>query len=189
MSQGKPALVACTRFSDATFEENRRWKETNLYEGCIYGVSRPIKKSVPRGAWLYVVEMNNTGRGQIEGIGLIRNSNRNHKNHTIYNDHNYNLEVYGGKYRLSRAELLSFDRWALRQGRLLHGAVGRPGDHRPREESLLWKLENLLFRGKGHMKRGWGVTVLPESITSSTELALVDNITQSFKFKYAHTPE
>jgi len=165
-------FVACTRFSDATVEENQRWREINQHMGCIYGVSRPIKKTVPRGSWIYVIEMNNTGRGRIEGVGLIRNINRNGKPHKIYSDSNYNLEIYHGKYRLSRSELLAHQVWCV-----------------PRERSLLCMLEDKLFRGKGHLKRGWGVTILPPALTGCSELALARNIGASFKHKYAHIPE
>ena len=165
-------FVACTRFSDATIEENRCWRERNQHTGCIYGVSRPIKKTVPRGSWIYVIEMNNTGRGRVEGIGLIRNINRNGKQFKIYSDCNYNLEIYHGKYRLARSELLAHETWSVPQG-----------------SSLLCALEDKLFRGKGHLKRGWGVTILPPALTSCNELALCRNISASFKHKYAHIPE
>ena len=188
-----PPLVACTRFSDATIAENHRWRDRNDYEGCIYGVSRPIKESINHGAWMYVIEMNNTGRGRIEGIGLIRNINRNRKKHTIYSDRNYNLEIYGGKYRLSREELLGHSGWSRTPPRPRHRPVKlvvvSPFTKVPREGSLLCKLEDRLFRGKGHLKRGWGITLLPPAITRCPELAVAHNIALSFKHKYAQTPE
>ena len=186
-------LVACTRFSDMTVAENHRWRDRNQYEGCIYGVGRPIKKSIPHGAWMYVIEMNNTGRGRIEGIGLIRNINRNRKRYDIYSDHNYNLEIYGGKYRLSREELLGHSGWSQTPPRPKHRPVKlvvvSSFAKTPRKGSLFCKLEDRLFRGKGHLKRGWGITILPPAITSCPELAVAHNIALSFKHKYAQTPE
>ena len=193
MSHDFPPLIACTRFSDATVEENRRWRDNNQDAGCIYGVSRPIKKSIPSRAWIYVVEMNNTGRGRIEGIGLIRNINRNNRTHKIYSDHNYNLEIYRGEHRVSRAELLAHSEWShdtrVFRDRQDPGEWLEVLERTPGENSLLGKLENRLFRGKGHLKRGWGITLLPAAITSCDRLALAHNITLAFKYKYAHISE
>lgn len=79
---GPPAILACTRFNNKTWQEYQVWKSTNqtIYEQtyqrplkCIYGCPREISyKKIPQNAKILVIEMNND-ENRIMGIGEIQN--------------------------------------------------------------------------------------------------------------------
>ena len=76
--------LAVTRFNNITYNENKMWRESRQYDGCIYGSSVKIKESISPDVILIIFEMNNT-LDIIEGIGIIKN-NIIHKKYNIYND-------------------------------------------------------------------------------------------------------
>ena len=57
----KPFYIVTTRFTNATWEVNQRWKKKHNWKGCIYGVPTLISdySQIPRGSLVYVIEMNN----------------------------------------------------------------------------------------------------------------------------------
>jgi len=100
---------------------------------CAYGSTRPISENLPLIEY-FVIEMNiNTNK--IVGIGLIENKYT--KRVKIYSNQYYNRYVYSGKYFISL-------------------------DNKQTDE-LLIKLEQILFFGKGHLKRG-GLTLFPPKL-------------------------
>jgi len=104
----------------------------NLNVPCIYGLSKEISPHHPYEP-LYIIEMNNS-INQIMGIGIIKKKISLQK-YNIYSDPFYNSYIYKGYQHFSRDDL------------------------------PLWmvdELETLLFKGKGHMKRGQGMTLLPK---------------------------
>ena len=138
-------IIATTRFNNETFMENKRWRETNLGGGggglgggCIYKVPIKIASSITVGIGMYIIEMNNS-TDKIEGIGVIHNQLRYDCSEMIYSDRNYNRYTYRGLKRVDREEILVAD-----------GG-----------EVFLQEMEMLLFKGKGHMKRGQSITRLP----------------------------
>ena len=68
----KRFYIGLARFNDATFEENKRWRATNNWKGCIYTPRKPISTKIPINSLLVVIEMNNQ-QNKIMGFGLIKN--------------------------------------------------------------------------------------------------------------------
>lgn len=135
--------LAVTRFNNTTFSENKKWRESRQYDGCIYGSSIKIKESISPEIILIIFEMNNT-MDIIEGIGIIKN-NLIHKKYKIYNDNNYNRYIYKSNYRVDKS---NFD------------------------ESIknnIKNLEKLLFTGKTHLKRGHGIQIISETLKKLDE--------------------
>ena len=126
-------MLASTRFNVKTFNERTRYMEEHNLP-CIYGTPLQVKSSIPLNTLLFVIEMNNE-KNQIEGVGLIRNMLTTH--HCIYKDNNYNRYIYKGKYRITREMMEEHD------------------------YDMLIILELILFKGKSHIKRHSGITIIP----------------------------
>ena len=128
--------IGVTRFTEDSWLENKEWRETHNYTGCIYGVDREISPKVVYGSKIFVIEMNNT-TNMIMGVGLIHYINRDDWRRKIYKNGNYNRFCYRGKRRRSREELLKKDAEIVKQ------------------------LEEILFKGSRHFKRGHGIYIIP----------------------------
>jgi hypothetical protein len=97
-----------------------------------------MPKGVPADAIILMIEMNNE-QNQIAGFGMLINKrNTDRDRNLIYEDRNYNRYVYKGELRADREWLLSTN------------------------QSLIEKLEILIFKGKDHIKRGVGFTSIPK---------------------------
>lgn len=131
--------LAVTRFNNETWNENCSYREKNSIQGCIYGCPTPIATRVPLESLVFVIEMNNS-ENRVLGIGLLRNIARLDKYYKIYSIGNYNRYNYYGKYRLDRSDI----------------ETSNP--------LLLPALDYILFKEKSHMKRGLGITLVPESL-------------------------
>ena len=82
------------------------------------------------------------------------------KYYNIYSKGNYNRFTYKGKYRI---DYLEFDR----------------------EESLIIKdLEDIVFKGKGHLKRGFGVTSVPQKKLVRLEYDMKKKIQDMFLSRF-----
>ena len=147
--------LAVTRFNNTTFSENKKWRESRQYDGCIYGSSVKIKESISPDAILIIFEMNNT-IDIIEGIGIIKN-NIIHKKYKIYNDNNYNRYIYKSNYRLDKS---SFDQ---------------------NLQNNIKNLEKLLFTGKTHLKRGHGIQIISETLKKLDEFNYDNYFIELFK--------
>ena len=134
--------IATTRFNSSTWEENKKWREDNKWEGCIYNIPIQIKETTPVGALMFILEMNND-RNKIMGVGLIQNRRCCDKYYRIYDDGNYNRYTYKSKYRLGREDLTET------------------------EKKMLKVFDILLFKGACHLKRGQGITTVPNYIIKS----------------------
>ena len=130
--------LGVTRFNIETYNENKRWRESRYYDGCIYGSSVKIKESVNPQCAIIIFEMNNS-LDIIEGIGIIK-STIVHKKYNIYNDNNYNRYIYKSNIRLDKKD---FDE-SLKE--------------------IIIKLEKLLFTGKTHLKRGHGIHIVSDTL-------------------------
>lgn len=130
--------LACTRFNNTTYEENINYRNKNN-ELCIYGSTLKIRDKYPVGSLLFIIEMNNE-KNKIEGIGLVKNLLVHDKRHKIYENSEYNRYIYRGKYWLSRDQINEF------------------------EPEILEICENILFKGKSHLKCRIGITVITEKL-------------------------
>ena len=119
-----------TRFNNNTWEENKRWRERNNFKGCIYNTPVYIKTDIPLQITIFVIEMNND-TNMIEGIGKIINYVYTDRKYKVYSESNYNRYTYQGKKRIDRDMI--------------------------KEKYRLEKLEERLFKGKSHLKRGQGI--------------------------------
>ncbi len=125
-------ILAITHFNNQTYNENKRWRENNKYNGCIYNSPVKIKENIPLLSEIYVIEMNND-TNKVMGIGLIKNKVA-IKYHKIYIDNNYNRYTYLGK------------KWI---------------DSYLIDDDTLELLESRLFKGKHHLKRSQGIVEVP----------------------------
>tara|TARA_A100001015_G_scaffold265498_1_gene313924 strand:- start:7851 stop:8474 length:624 start_codon:yes stop_codon:yes gene_type:complete len=139
--------IAVTRFNQATWNENCRWREKHNIKGCIYGTLQPICEKIHDNYKIYVLEMNND-TNTIEGIGII--SNKKYPRQKIYSTNAYNRMIYKGTQRIDRSQ---YSKETL---------------------NFIYSLENLVFKGASHMKRGSGINILPVNRKlSSIESALI----------------
>jgi hypothetical protein len=82
----------------------------------------------------------NNSLNRIEGIGLIKNKIYFDNYYKIYSDGNYNRFVYKSNYRVDRNHLELY------------------------YSDILSLFELILFKGKTHLKRGFGITQVPEKL-------------------------
>ena len=151
--------IATTRFNTETYKENAAWREKHKYKGCVYGLMKPISTiSIPLESYIFVLEMNND-INEIMGIGLIQNMIDPKENIPIYSNPNYCCFSYFSPYRVDKLELTE------------------------RELILIRILEILVFKGATHMKRGQGITRIPEKILLRGKMNLLEELCVIFKKK------
>lgn len=156
--------IACTRFNNKTYDENARYRLEHD-ETVIYGSTLKIREKYPVGCLIFVAEMNNE-KNQIEAISLIQNSLVLDKKYKIYENNEYNAYIYRGKYRLTRAQLLSFN------------------------HEIVDILDNALFKGKSHLKCRIGITIITEKLLNhwNFDLQILKNmIKDTFQHYYFNT--
>lgn len=129
-------IICLTRFNEFTLNENKRWRENNKHNGCIYGTPVKISDNIIPNSNVLVIEMNNS-KNIIEGIGFIKNKlHYNKKLYKIYQDNNYNRFIYKSNIRIDK------------------------NDFQYLNNSLLTNIEDIeekLFKSKKHSKRGQGI--------------------------------
>ena len=125
--------LTTTRFNNETYKQNERYRINNDIDGCVYGTPYEMPGYIPLHAKVFVLEMNND-TNKIQGIGYLTNRLYTKKRFNIYKDKNYNRFSYLGKHRVDRQQMT--------------------------EKMLkdLETIEELVFKGKGHLKRGQGIT-------------------------------
>ena len=131
-------ILSSTRFNTQTWDENCRFREKNKLNGCIYCSPQSMPAKIDIGATVFVVEMNNS-TNEIEGIGLIKNRPITNKS-GIYEERHFNRYVFVGEYRINRDVLLRYN------------------------SQLVHSLDHILFKEKTHLKRGCGMTTIPEKL-------------------------
>jgi hypothetical protein len=82
----------------------------------------------------------NNSTNQIQGVGLIFNKIQFDRYYKVYQIGNYNRYTYKSDYRLDRSQLLE--------------------DY----PALVYVLDYILFKEKTHLKRGSGMTQIPEKL-------------------------
>ncbi len=156
------ALIATTRFNDETFEENNKYKESREINGVIYCQRLRIKEQIPLNTPLFVIEMNNQ-HNKIEGIGLIRNMIVTDKYYKVYENSDFNRYIYKGEYRMSREELCEMN------------------------EGIVECIEKMCFKGRSHLKRLPGITVVSDKLLASSApegISYKKEIKDMFTLKY-----
>lgn len=130
--------LACTRFNNTTYAENTNYRNKHN-EIAIYGTTLKIRHIYNIGTLIFIVEMNNE-QNKIEGIGLIKNLLVYDKRHKIYDNDEYNRYIYRGKYWLSRTQINNVN------------------------EKITEIFENILFKGRSHLKCRMGITIITERL-------------------------
>ena len=130
--------LACTRFNNTTYAENTNYRNKHN-EIAIYGTTLKIRNIYNVGTLIFIVEMNNE-QNKIEGIGLIKNLLVCDKRYKIYDNDEYNRYIYRGKYWLSRSQINNVN------------------------EKIIEIFENILFKGKSHLKCRMGITIITEKL-------------------------
>lgn len=162
-------FILTSRFSNGTHGENTDFRRRNPTIGCIYCSPEPITTQIPIDAVLFVLEMNND-TNKIMGIGMVPNHPRCDNKFNVYEARYYNKFVYIGKNRIDRSEMTE------------------------EEETIMTRLDNLCFKGNGHMKRGQGLKLFPVKTQynlsiGEPKLDLVYFITNMFKERYIQKKE
>lgn len=140
-------FIMVTRFNNETWRQLNDYKKGRQIEGAFYGVPRRIAETIPLKAKLFVLEMNNE-TNTIMGVGLIRNFIKMDETHNIYSWGNYHRFTYLGKKRIDRDEMTRD------------------------EMELIEKMEGIVFKGKGHLKRGQGIQKVPYDRYNKDDLNL-----------------
>lgn len=138
--------IASTRFNNDTYSENISYRKKSSIP-VIYGTSIRIQDKYDVGTLMFVVEMNNE-ENRIEGIGLIRNTLVYDKKHVIYSNSDYNRYLYKGDYWISRDTILEKD------------------------AEIAEICDTVLFKGKSHLKRVSGISVLTAQLFTNWDYNL-----------------
>ena len=166
--------VLTSRFNTETWSENEAYRNKHGTDGCIYGCPLRISHKVGSNTLAYVLEMNNS-TNLIEGVGVIRNYPNFDQPDWIYGDNNYNRYIYTGRRRMNRDELVRYD------------------------TDLVQHIETVCFTGKTHLKRGAGLTLVPNKFLRMTHganheprnphtvRALGNELRAVFKMHFTHT--
>ena len=131
--------LVSTRFDNNTWNENVEYRRINNITGCRYGVPYMMSPKIELDSIVFIIEMNNS-INKIEGIGLIKNKATLDKSYNVYEDRNFNRYSYQGNYRINRDQLEEFN------------------------PTLVESLDQVLFKGKTHLKRGIGFTKVPDKL-------------------------
>jgi hypothetical protein len=135
-------MIASTRFNNATWNENSDYRVKHN-KPCIYGVNIKIADKYSN-SHMFVVEMNNS-TNKIEGISLIRSKLVTDRYYQIYENGDYNRFIYQGQYWLSRDQI---------------------SDKNP---ELIVIFDKILFKGKSHLKRMSGISVVSQKLFTRWE--------------------
>ena len=130
--------VVTGRFNNETRDANYTYRKKHNFP-CMYSCPLELSPKIPYNTPVFVIEMNNT-INKIEGIGLIKNKYETKKYYKVHSDGNTNRYTYIGKYFIVRDVIDDYN------------------------STLLFILEQILFKGKTHSKRGSGLTIIPEKV-------------------------
>jgi hypothetical protein len=146
-----------SRFNSATWSENQRFRQQHPNVGCVYCSPDGISQTIPQDSILFILEMDNDNN-KILGIGMVRNK-PSIKKHCVYENGNYNRNVYVGNMRIDRVDMTE------------------------EEDTIMRVFDILCFTGNRHMKRGQGLKSFPTDILyrCSKKIDLVSFVTDMFK--------
>lgn len=152
----KQFVLATTRFNTKTWDENVRWRDNNLFKGCIYGSPRRISERIPLEKVVFILEMHND-ENVVKGVGLIKNVTT--KRCKIYEDQNYNRYTYKGQQRVDRKNMSD------------------------EEQKIMKVIDILVFKGERHLKRGQGIIVVPEWIVNNKHFDFIEFFNNMFRIR------
>tara|TARA_B110000977_G_scaffold185210_1_gene249774 strand:+ start:720 stop:1322 length:603 start_codon:yes stop_codon:yes gene_type:complete len=132
-------IIGTVRFNNKTYLENIEWKQRKEHQGCAYGLDKPISKKIPSGKSIYIIEMNND-TNEILGIGKIKNQVVYSHRSRMYKEERLNKFIYKSPDFISRDDIIK---------------------KQPKGNIVLKFLENILFYGYKHFKRGQGCIIIP----------------------------
>ena len=155
--------IAVTRFNTKTWRENRDWVRQSPFK-CGYGSPVRISDTILPEQNLYVIEMHND-LNKITGIGVISNTVFTKHKIRIYEDGNYNRYPYVGNVHINDYEFTDDER------------------------NIVTILEEMLFYGKAHMKRGHGIQLIPTHIIDQKCLVSALAETLQNRSNYKQTQE
>lgn len=140
--------LGTTRFNNATYQENMDYRAKNNIPA-MYGTTIRTYKKYLSSALIFVIEMNNE-LNRIEGIGLIRNILLTEKRHRIYSNGDYNRFIYHGNYWINRTQIAELD------------------------NELVEIFDLILFKGKSHLKRQSGISIITDKLFTNWRYELCD---------------
>ena len=130
--------VVTGRFNHDTLAANYAYRRKHNFE-CIYCVPNELSSKIHYETPVFVIEMNNSSN-QIEGIGLIKNKPSCNRYYKVHEDGNTNRFIYIGDYFIERETIIIYNSF------------------------IIDVLDEILFKGKTHSKRGSGLSIIPEKI-------------------------
>ena len=130
--------VVTGRYDDETWNSSVNYRIKKKI-ACIYAPPCRLSPLIDLNSPVFVIEMNNS-LNQIMGIGLIKNKLVTDKVYKVQADSNCNRYIYIGDYHISREILDNYNSF------------------------LVYVLEEILFTGYTHSKRGTGLTKIPEKV-------------------------
>jgi hypothetical protein len=130
--------VVTGRYNNETWDATVQYRTKKKF-ACIYAPPCRLSPLIDLNSPVFVIEMNNS-TNQIMGIGLIKNKLVTDKVYKVQADSNCNRYIYIGEYHISRDILDEYNTF------------------------LVYVLEEILFKGYTHSKRGTGLTKLPEKV-------------------------
>ena len=158
-------FIMTSRFNNATWEENIRYRGRLNHHGCIYCCPVQVTQKIPYDSLMFVLEMNND-TNEIIGIGMVKNHPIMDK-YKVYENGNYNRYVFVGNTRIDRSDM------------------------NEDEESVMQLFDMLCFKGNRHMKRGQGLRSFPMDMLYelSKKLDLTTFIVEMFKRRMSSKQE
>ena len=128
--------IVTTRFNTETLRKNYDYRKKRNF-ACMYCSPSLLSEKIEYKTPVFVIEMNNE-TNQIAGIGLIQNKSSAEKYYKVHADSNTNRYTYIGNYFVGRDIICDYS------------------------DKLVYYLEEILFKGYTHSKRGDGMTAFPK---------------------------
>ena len=130
--------IVTGRFNNETRDANYAYREKHKF-ACLYSCPSELSPKISYNTPVFVIEMNNS-TNKIEGIGLIKNKPETKKYYKVHSDGNTNRYTFIGDYFMNRDIIDDYN------------------------APLVYVLEEILFKGKTHSKRGSGLTIIPQKV-------------------------
>jgi len=130
--------VVTVRFNNETLDANYAYRRKHNF-GCLYCSPLELSSKIYYDSPVFVIEMNNSSN-KIEGIGLIKNKPSSNRYYKVHDDGNTNRFIYIGDYFINREQIIGYNSFIVNI------------------------LDEILFKGKTHSKRGSGLPIIPEKI-------------------------